>query len=110
MIKEFKVMRLLELRNEKGLSQRDMAKELQISQGTYNNWENGRTQPSIEQLVALANFFSVSVDYLIGYTDDYGMAYVQDALTSEEKVLLKYFRSLSTEAKNALLQFLGAAK
>ena len=51
------MIRLFELRTEKGLSQRQMAKELNISQGTYNNWGNGRTQLSIEQLKQLSAFF-----------------------------------------------------
>ncbi len=45
---------------------------MNVSQGTYNNWENENTQPSIEQLIALADFFEVSVDYLVGRTDDMG--------------------------------------
>ncbi len=64
------MIRLYELRTEKGLSQREMAKAMQISQATYNNWENSKTQPSIEQLIKLADFFGVSVDDLIGHTDD----------------------------------------
>lgn len=63
------MIRLLELRNEKRLSQRDIAKLFNVSQSTYNNWENARTQPSLEQLIALADFFDVSVDYLIGKDD-----------------------------------------
>ena len=61
------MIRLIELRTEKGLSQRDMAKIFNVSQGTYNNWENDRTEPSIAQLISLATFFETSVDYLIGY-------------------------------------------
>ena len=60
------MIRLLELRQEKGLTQREVAKAMFVSQGTYNNWENGRTQPSIEQLVALSKLFGESIDYLVG--------------------------------------------
>lgn len=60
------MIKLSELRNEKGLTQREIAKIFNVSQGTYNNWENGKTQPSIEQLVAIADFFGVSIDYLVG--------------------------------------------
>ncbi len=67
------MIRLFELRTERELSQRDMAKALNISQGTYNNWENSNTQPSIEQLIALSKFFGVSVDYIIGNSDDFGI-------------------------------------
>ena len=55
------MIKLSELRNEKGLTQREIAKIFNVSQGTYNNWENGKTQPSIEQLVAIADFFGVSI-------------------------------------------------
>ena len=58
-------MRLYQLRTEKGLSQRDIAKELHISQATYNNWENGKTEPCISKLVDMSKFFQVTIDYLI---------------------------------------------
>ena len=60
--------RLLELRTYEGLTQRDVAKALFISQGTYNNWENGKTEPSVEQLIALSKFFGESIDYIVGNT------------------------------------------
>ncbi len=60
------MIKLSELRNEKGLTQREIAKIFNVSQGTYNNWENGKTQPSIEQLVAIADFFGVSMTILSG--------------------------------------------
>ncbi len=104
------MIRLLELRTEKGLSQRETARLMQISQGTYNNWENGRTQPSIEQLIALASLFSVSVDYLIGNADEYGALPNAASLTGEERTLLKYFRKMDDEAKLSLLKFLEKIK
>lgn len=64
------MIRLYELRTEKNLSQRALAKVIRVSQATYNNWENEKTQPSIEQLIELADFFGVSVDYLIGRTNE----------------------------------------
>ena len=100
------MIRLFELRTEKGLSQRQMAKALNISQGTYNNWENERTQPSIEQLKQLSVFFAVSVDYLIGNSDEYGTVGVSDGQTEEEKCLLQRFRAMEAGARNALLEFL----
>ncbi len=69
------MIKLYELRLEKNLSQRAIAKEMCISQATYNNWENGKTQPSIEQLIMLADFFDVSVDFLIGKEGDEQMSH-----------------------------------
>ena len=84
------MIRLLELRTERELSQRDMAKALNISQGTYNNWENSNTQPSIEQLIALAKFFGVSVDYIIGNTDDFGVINYETSDTKNKSILAMY--------------------
>ena len=65
---EFKV-RLKELRIENGYSQIDIAKKLNMSKMAISHWENGNSEPSIEQLKILAKLFDVSVDYLIGYVD-----------------------------------------
>lgn len=99
--------RLLELRTEANLSQRAIAKLLNISQGTYNNWENSNTQPSIEQLVQLSHFFKVSIDYIVCNTDDYGFIDTKDNLNDEQKRILTLFDRLDREGKNALLNFLN---
>lgn len=67
------MIKLFELRKEKELSQREIAKIFNVSQSTYNNWENGNTQPSIEQLIALADYFGVSIDYLVGREGEDGV-------------------------------------
>lgn len=100
------MIRLLELRKERGLSQRNIAKVFNVSQSTYNNWENSNTQPSIEQLVALARFFEVSVDYLIGNSDDIGTITMQPDITAEDKTLLGLFSSLSPAVRSSLTDFL----
>lgn len=99
------MIRLLELRTEKELSQRQMAKILNISQGTFNNWENGNTQPSIEQLIQLATFFDVSVDYLIGYADDFG-GITHNGLNNEESKFLILYKDLNERTKKAILTVL----
>lgn len=58
--------RLAELRKEKGLYQKDVAQLLGIERTTYSRYETGDTQPSHENLVKLADFYDVSVDYLLG--------------------------------------------
>ena len=104
------MIRLLELRNEKGLSQRAVAKELFVSQGTYNNWENEKTQPSIEQLKMLSAFFGVSVDYLIGNTDELGTVTVKGGVSVDEEYLLKKYRTLNEESKKAVTTILENMK
>lgn len=101
------MIRLLELRTEKALSQRQMAKVLNISQGTYNNWENENTQPSVEQLIQIAKFFEVSVDYLIGNSQDFdGMPFIKP-LSKREEQLLSAFGALNEEQQNSLISFLN---
>lgn len=54
------------LRKQLGISQVELAAELNVSKQCVSNWENDNVQPSIEMLVKLADFFNVSTDYLIG--------------------------------------------
>lgn len=58
-------MRLRELRISKDLSQSDLAKIIGVSGQTILNWENGIYEPKINQLIQLADYFNVTVDYLI---------------------------------------------
>lgn len=61
--------RLKSLRKEAGLTQKEIAKKLQISQPQYARTENGGRKPNGETLEKFATFFNVSVDYLLGKTD-----------------------------------------
>lgn len=61
--------RLKSLRLEKGLSTTALAKEIKVSDASISRWENGLRVPNIDELFALAKFFNVSADYLIGLED-----------------------------------------
>lgn len=58
--------RLKRLRKSKGLKQQELAEILGIKRNTYSDWENGKTEPSFDNLVKLADFFEVSLDWLFG--------------------------------------------
>ena len=58
--------RLAELRQEKNLSIRQLAKELDISARAIGRWEKMERTPSIAQLYNIAVFFGVTADYLLG--------------------------------------------
>lgn len=64
--------RLKELRKARGLLQRDIAKHLQVAVSTYSYWEQGTYEPDTQALNELADFFGVTVDYLLGRTDERG--------------------------------------
>ena len=61
--------RLKELRKEKGLSQKALANELGVHYRTLQNWENGESQIKPDKAQQLADFFGVSVGYLLGYSE-----------------------------------------
>lgn len=96
-------MRLKELREEQNLSQDDVAKAINTSQRNIGRWENGSNEPTANFVIRLANFFECSIDYLLGRSDDFGNVVIQNKkspeLTSEEKELLKNYRSLPYQEK-----------
>ena len=63
-------MRLREIRRAKGISQLKLAMDLNTSQNTISRYETGEREPGINELVKIADYFNVSVDYLIGRTDN----------------------------------------
>ncbi|WP_247942097.1 helix-turn-helix domain-containing protein [Streptococcus mitis] len=62
--------RLKELRKEKKLSQKEIAKEMSISEKTLSRWENEESQIKPEKAQQLADYFGVSVGYLLGFSND----------------------------------------
>lgn len=101
--------RLSELRKERHLTLKDMAKYLDVSVGSYNYYELGKTEPDIEKLKKLADFFCVSIDYLLGYTVNNVLTNVNKEIvnnnsfiTEEEKKLLTQFRCLGKAEKHAV--------
>lgn len=61
--------RLRNLRTDKDLRQIDVAMKTGIDQKTLSNYETGKTLPDADSLIKLADFYGVSIDYLVGRTD-----------------------------------------
>lgn len=61
--------RLKELREEKGLTIKMLAKDLGVSDIAIGRWEKGLRTPNIDSLILVANYFNVSADYLLGLKD-----------------------------------------
>lgn len=55
------------LRVERGISQQKLADDLKINQQSINGYENRGTEPDIQMLIKLAEYFHTSIDYLVGY-------------------------------------------
>ena len=63
-------MRLKELRNRRGLSQLRLAMELGMNQNSISRYESGEREADYQTLIQLADYFNVSIDYLLERTDN----------------------------------------
>lgn len=63
-------MRLKEIRKSKGISQLKLAMDLNTNQNTISRYETGEREPGIHELIQIADYFDVSLDYLLGRTDN----------------------------------------
>jgi transcriptional regulator with XRE-family HTH domain len=62
--------RFLQLRKERDLTQKQLANELHFSENAIQNYERKRRSPTYDALIHIADFFNVSIDYLVGRTDN----------------------------------------
>lgn len=63
-------MRLKEIRKSKGVSQLKLAMDLNTNQNTISRYETGEREPGINELIKIADYFNVSIDYLLERTDN----------------------------------------
>ena len=63
-------MRLKEIRKSKGISQLKLAMDLSTNQNTISRYETGEREPGISELIKIADYFNVSIDYLLERTDN----------------------------------------
>ncbi len=63
-------MILRKIRKEKGISQLKLALDLNTSQNTISRYETGEREPGINELIKIADYFDVSIDYLVGRTNN----------------------------------------
>ncbi|WP_317854525.1 helix-turn-helix transcriptional regulator [Chakrabartyella piscis] len=92
------MIRLIELRKAKKLSQLNLGVKIGVAQETISGYEIGRSEPDLASLIKLADVLDVSVDYLLERTDIKTMITETD-LTAQEIELLSIFRSLPSPKK-----------
>lgn len=92
--------RLKELRTSRDLTQMQMSALLGITRGAYANIENGKREPDIATMILLADYFGVTVDYLIGHEKEPTVK--DDGLTESERI----FTSLSPERRQEILRYM----
>lgn len=107
-------MRLMELREERNLTQTDIANAIQTSRTNIGRWEKGLNEPAASYLIKLAEFFEVSTDYLLGLETEYGAKkYSAPAkkempvptLSQDEQELLDIYHALEREYKAQILEY-----
>lgn len=96
-------MRLKELRKTKCLTQDEMSKILNIARSTYNGYEQKISEPNLETLCKLADYYNVSLDYLVGRenTND------SECLDELEMNILKVSKHLNTNNKRQALAYIS---
>lgn len=103
--------RLKKLRISKGLNQNELAQILNVAKQTVSNWENGNRMPDSEMLVKIADFFDVSVDYLLGRTD-YQNAHIYENEIEGRNVHIEYDKDIYPDGLTyeQVIQILKALK
>lgn len=98
--------RIKQLREEKNISQRALAKEIGASFKAVNFWESGKVDPSARFICALADAFECTSDYILGREDDVGNVTVNKSVGNREKRLLEMYNRLNAEQKGEVESFI----
>ena len=101
---------LKELRENKKLSQKQLAADLHISQSTVGMWESGKREPNFEMLTKLADYFNVSTDYLIGNSDTPTPKSLDEQLEGVEFALFGEVKDLTDDQKRDILNYVKFVK
>ena len=103
MIKNLRALRL-----SKALSQQKLADIIMVSQQSINKYENHNVEPDISTMIKIADFFNVSIDYLVGRTsvERRADALKETDLDLDEQNMVSIFRSLDKNQKELLVKLL----
>ena len=98
-----------DLRLERNLMQKELASKIHIAPNTLSQFEKGKARPSYEVLLALANFFECSTDFLLGRSDDLGNITIHTEkpapLPQDEQELLSIYQALSPAHRSQILEY-----
>ena len=94
------IKNLKALRKDFKISQQQLADIIGVSQQSVNKYENQDVEPDIAILIKIADFFSVSVDYLIGRTSSPDFAV--SSLSKDEKLIISKYKTLTKKEKEII--------
>ena len=103
-------MRLKILRKQRGLSQLKLAMDLNMNQNSISRYENGEREADYATLIKFADYFNVSLDYMVGRTDIKEMVEKtkMSDLTDKETLLIKLFRTLNEKQKDCIISLIDS--
>ena len=96
---------LKKLREEKGISQKQLADVVSVSQQSINKYENHNIEPDIDTLIKMADYFETSVDYIIGHSKIRRKIEAVSSydLNIEEAKLVESYRALSNNQRKSIV-------
>lgn len=97
--------RFKELRKSRKLSQQNLADLLRTSKSSVNMYERGEREPGLEMLEAIADFFNVDMDYLLGKTSTANIMLVQCELSERERIHISDYRQLNGAGQNKVDEY-----
>ena len=92
---------LKEIRTQKEKTQEEVARFLKITRASYANIENGRRDPDTTTLLALSDFFGVTLDEIFGRSTE------KVQFTAEEMQLIEDYRSLNRDGQDEILDYMA---
>ena len=102
------MLKIKELREDKNWQQKEVAMRLNRTTACISSWETGKTEPSVEDILRLADLFEVSCDYLLGRTDEMDIVETNSNLSPLQKEVLSSFDALSRDNQYRVLGFIQA--
>lgn len=99
--------RIRELRSNLNLTQAELAKKIGLNQSAVGKYEREELEPNLDTLMKLSAIFECSIDYIIGYSDDFGNVTVNNdssapSLSPDEWQLVKDYRELAPALREML--------
>ncbi len=105
---------LSKLRKEKGIKQEVLANDMKVSRQTVSKWENGTAMPDLKKLTALAEYFGITMDELLGFTEkgdngesqkinDYTKEYVNELISLENAESNRKINDIKSKWKTSII-------
>lgn len=94
------------LRRQAGLTMKQLGSDLGMAESTVSLYETGKRSPDAQTLIRFADYFNVTLDYLLGRTKERTISLAQFQLSEHEKEIIRSYRSISTGRQEVICDIL----